>query len=240
MGWPLSFVANLVAYIDGFNFYYGAVKHTPYKWINFRSLLQDLFRGNTITDIKYFTARIKPRRGDKDKSGHIRQQIYWRALQTIPGLSIIEGSFLTKPKNMAVARAHRYPIRAAICRLLSPDLSWSKEDGILLVRVEKTEEKGSDVNLAAHLIHDAHLGRFDEAVVVSGDSDLCDAIHIVVREIGKPVIVLNPQTRTSRELIRAASHYRHIHESELKRNLFPDILADGKGTFSKPREWAAG
>ena len=35
------------------------------------------------------------------------------------------------------------------------------------VRVIKTEEKGSDVNLATHLLHDAHMGRFEVAVVVS-------------------------------------------------------------------------
>jgi hypothetical protein len=29
------------------------------------------------------------------------------------------------------------------------------------VKVIKTEEKGSDVNLATHLMHDAHMGRFD-------------------------------------------------------------------------------
>ena len=29
-------------YIDGFNFYYGAVKETPYKWLDFKSLLQKL------------------------------------------------------------------------------------------------------------------------------------------------------------------------------------------------------
>lgn len=32
------------------------------------------------------------------------------------------------------------------------------------VRVIKTEEKGSDVNLATHLLHGAHMGRFEVAV----------------------------------------------------------------------------
>jgi len=43
-------------------------------------------------------------------------------------------------------------------------------------KVIKTEEKGSDVNLATHLLHDAHMGRFDVAVVVSNDSDLLEPI----------------------------------------------------------------
>jgi len=91
--------------------------------------------------------------------------------------------------------------------------------------------------LAVHLVNDTHLNRFDEAIVVSGDFDLCDAIRIVVNQIGKPVTVLNPQSRTSRELVKVASFYRHVHDSELRRNQFPDILSDARRTFRKPREW---
>jgi len=43
-------------------------------------------------------------------------------------------------------------------------------------RVIKTEEKGSDVNLATHLLHDAHRGWFEAAVIVSNDSDLLEPI----------------------------------------------------------------
>ena len=39
-------------------------------------------------------------------------------------------------------------------------------------RVIKTEGKGSDANLATHLLNDTHMDRFDVAVVISNDSDL--------------------------------------------------------------------
>ena len=227
-------VAKAIAYIDGFNFYYGAVKGTPYKWLNLRSLLEGMFPAFRVTEIKYFTARVAGRWFDLQAP--IRQEIYWRALRTLPNLSIIEGTFLTKPKSMAIARARQYPLRAALIKLLCPDMKCS-ENGVLLVRVLKTEEKGSDVNLAAHLINDAHLNRFDEAIVVSGDSDLCEAVKIVTAQIGKPVTVANPQRRVSRELGGVATHYRHVHESELKRNLFPPSLTDTHGTFTKPLSW---
>ena len=42
------------------------------------------------------------------------------------------------------------------------------------VEVIKTEEKGSDVNLAVHLLNDAWLDRYECAVVVSNDSDLAE------------------------------------------------------------------
>lgn len=41
-----------------------------------------------------------------------------------------------------------------------------------MVDIIKTEEKGSDVNLAVHLLNDGWLDAYDCAVVVSNDSDL--------------------------------------------------------------------
>ena len=47
-------------YIDGFNFYYRAVKGTPYKWLDFNTLFQHLLsRKNEVISIKYFTALEK-------------------------------------------------------------------------------------------------------------------------------------------------------------------------------------
>jgi hypothetical protein len=40
------------------------------------------------------------------------------------------------------------------------------------VTVWKNEEKGSDVNLAVHLLDDSWRSGFDCAVIVSNDSDL--------------------------------------------------------------------
>ena len=74
-------VANAIAYIDGFNFYYGAVKGTPYKWLNFRSLLEGMFPAFQVTEIKYFTARVTGRWFDLQAP--IRQEMYWRALRTL-------------------------------------------------------------------------------------------------------------------------------------------------------------
>ena len=47
------------------------------------------------------------------------------------------------------------------------------------MKVIRTEEKGSDVNIATHLIHDAYQQKFKSAVVVTNDSDLQEPIRIV-------------------------------------------------------------
>lgn len=51
----------------------------------------------------------------------------------------------------------------------------------------KTEEKGSDINLATYLLIDAFRGDSDMAVVVSNDSDPCEPIRIVQDEFHVPV-----------------------------------------------------
>ena len=46
-------------YIDGFNLYYGAVKGTPYKWLDFHAAFTMLLQPqHRITAINYFTAQV--------------------------------------------------------------------------------------------------------------------------------------------------------------------------------------
>jgi hypothetical protein len=50
--------------------------------------------------------------------------------------------------------------------------------------VWKTEEKGFDVNLSAHLLRDALEGTFDVEVVLTNDTDLVEPIRIVTQQAG--------------------------------------------------------
>jgi hypothetical protein len=80
--WPQLFMAynmRTYIYIDGFNFYYGAVKDTQYKWLDFKKLLQHLLNPkHQILSIKYFTAMVS---GKIDPDQPIRQKTYIRALK---------------------------------------------------------------------------------------------------------------------------------------------------------------
>ncbi len=104
-------------------------------------------------------------------------------------------------------------------------------------QVIKTEEKGSDVNLATHLLHDAHLGRFDTAVVVSNDSDLLEPIKIVRQELKKRVGILNPHRVPSRALLPHIDFIKQIRRGVLQASQFPQTLTDFHGTFTKPATW---
>ncbi len=101
--------------------------------------------------------------------------------------------------------------------------------------VVKTEEKGSDVNLASHLVRDAYLDRFDVAVVLSNDTDLVEPIRIVTTDVGKPVGLICPSDRPSKSLVDEASFVGHITTSRLAAAQFPDSLPGT--TISKPLKW---
>lgn len=42
------------------------------------------------------------------------------------------------------------------------------------------EEKGSDVNLASHLVRDTFRKQFEVAVLITNDSDLAEPVRIVI------------------------------------------------------------
>ena len=206
---------NTYFYVDAFNLYFGCCRGAPFKWLDLATLMAVVFPKNSIGKIKYFTARVLPRPNDPGQP--TRQNTYLRALRTIPNLEIYFGHFLTHPVWMSLV----HPISGQNSS----------------VEVFKTEEKGSDVNLATHLLHDAHEGRFDCAIVVSGDSDLLLPVRIVIDELNKPVGVLNPQQRPCRVLQKHATFYRHIRRSALAKSQFPPTLIDAHGTFTKPASW---
>jgi hypothetical protein len=72
-------MAQVNVYIDGFNLYYGAVKGSPYKWLDLGALCYRMLPNDTIQSIEYFTAIVSAR--PYDLGMPVRQQIYLRALK---------------------------------------------------------------------------------------------------------------------------------------------------------------
>ena len=97
------------------------------------------------------------------------------------------------------------------------------------------EEKGSDVNLASHLLNDAWNGLFDAAAVISNDTDLVTPVQIVAAEQGKTVFIVSPSGRVAFKLSQAASGVRHLRPKMLKGAQFPATIPGT--TISKPSSW---
>ncbi|MBI4425861.1 MAG: NYN domain-containing protein [Elusimicrobia bacterium] len=201
-----------ILFVDGFNLYYRALRNTPYRWLDLLKLAQFLLPGHQIAAIRYYTAQVSALPGDPDKP--TRQQLYLRALRTIPNLTITYGQFRSHATRMPLAAD---PTRFAV--------------------VMRTDEKGSDVNLATHLVHLAARDQLELAAVISNDSDLAEPVRLVSREIGKPVTVLCPAEHPARELMRVASTFKRIRAGVLRASQFPPSLTDGHGTFHKPASW---
>jgi len=202
-------------YIDGFNLYYGCLKGTPHKWLNVSKFIRLTLKNFDIVKIRYFTAKVSAR--DHDPEQPLRQQQYLKAIATLADVEVTYGHFLQKPVFMPLASNPREQ-----------------------VQVIKTEEKGSDVNLAVNLVNDAHLGRFATAVVVSNDSDLASAITIV-RGLGKTVGFIPPhrgQRRPSAHLKMVSSFTRPIRPGVLQVSQFPETLHDTAGSIIRcPPSW---
>ena len=70
------------------------------------------------------------------------------------------------------------------------------------VEVWKNEEKGSDVNLALHVLNDAWQDAYDCGVIVSNDSDLAKSLRLVKAQHRKLIGLVTPGAPTRRSPCR--------------------------------------
>lgn len=207
-------------YIDAFSFYYGCLKGSPHKWLHLVEFCRQSFPPptNQLNRVRYFTARIIALPDDPQQP--VRQNAYLRALKTLPELSIHEGHYERIRKPM---------------RLVDP-----LPDGTETVTVWKTEEKGSDVNLASYLLLDAFRNEFEAAIVVTNDSDLVEPIRIVRKEFAKRVVVLflvGEKRFGNNDLKKVASIDYAVDPAVLAACHLPEKVTDAKGTVRKPKSW---
>lgn len=141
--------------------------------------------------------------------------MYLRALRTIPELEIILGQFSQHTVTMPLAATNPQKFAAVI----------------------RTDEKGSDVNIAAHLLHDGHRGLYEAAILISDDSDLATPLRMVRGDLGLVTGVLTSKKRPSLSLHHHASFYKRIRPGVLAASQFPSTLRDATGTFHKPPSW---
>lgn len=203
-------MAKVTVYIDGFNLYYGVLSRNGkgLKWLNLNAWCSSKFPNDAVT-IKFFTAKVT---GKRSPNKPMKQQMYWRALATLKNVQIIKGNFLEKDQKITI----------------TPEV---------YVCGKTFEEKGTDVNLATHLVSDAYEGLFDSAVVVSNDSDMTEALRIVKERVKLPVDVWYPTKTITKSLSRYARNKFQIRHQSLKSFQFPVKITDRIGVLVKPIGW---
>ena len=202
-------MARVIAYIDGFNLYFGLKSQgwERYLWLNVHALAGNLLQpGQTLVHTKYFTARVGfP--ADKVK----RQATYLDALHTVSDVSIFHG---------------RYQLNSFTCRNCS------------FVH-QIPNEKMTDVNIAVELMQDAFQDRFDTAILISADSDLVAPVAAVQKLFPeKRIVVACPPGRFSANPCNAASAHFQIGRAVIAKSLFPETVTTASGfVLTRPASW---
>ena len=120
-------VLKSIIYIDGYNLFYGCLKHSSYKWLDLRNLLfeQILTTQNPLSElvkIKYFTADIRAKVASHGQDALIAQQSYHRALlQLYPNtIQIIKGYY-------SLEKARPLIYQQPVCKTKRVDV-WKLEE----------------------------------------------------------------------------------------------------------------
>ena len=202
-------------YIDGFNFYYGAVKDTPHKWLDFERFVRLLRPADDLRRIYYFTALV-------DGSHQKRQLTYLGALGTLSTIEIVLGRFKNKQVKCGVTS----------CTDTTCDKIF-----------KQPEEKRTDVNIAVYMLDHAYQDVCDQFVLISGDSDLVPGVRMIKHRFPhKRVTVYVPARNKVRahavELRSSADRHRELPLNLLQHAQLPSKVPDGSGGFfEKPPSW---
>lgn len=210
---------RVIAYVDGFNLFYSCLKGTSYKWLDLEKLAQSVLKdGDELIAVKYFTAKIRSHKNDPEKS--LNQNIYLEALKQNPKIQIKLGYFSVHKTKMPLAK------------------DW--DDGkINTVEVIKTEEKGTDVNLAVQMVADAKDDLFDYALLFSNDSDMAYAVQIAKQNCGKQVgLFISRKAVSFACLQQNALHIKRLGNHTFEKCQLPtEIKLDSGRIIRKPKNW---
>lgn len=190
-----------------------------WRWLDLAVVVERLIARNpewvasgaALDRIAYCTALIS---GETNPDGRRRQETYLAALSADDRILIEMGRFITR-------RVRGIP-----------------EEGGVRTTVVAPEEKGSDVNVASHLLIDIHSDAIDAAILISNDSDLrLPAQHARTRV---PTGTVNPRGRPTAGDLKGEPEdgvgghwwYRLVAEDFLD-NQLPETV----GEFRRPPEW---
>jgi uncharacterized LabA/DUF88 family protein len=240
-------------YIDGFNLYYGGRAHcgqgtAGWRWLDVRSLATDLLgrrhawtaAGAFIEKIVYCTARID---AVTNPVGQQEQDVYLKALRAGGSVDFIQyGHYVSRVKSAPLAT--RDP--NGLPTITTPQWPVMVQDATgqpmnnarFMVSYAHREEKGSDVNVAMHLLLDTLQGNIDAAVVVSNDSDLRFPLQEARSRI--PVGTVNPHRRLLAGALRgqaADGVGGHWWTQLQSTDFFNHQLPDPCEHYTKPPPW---
>lgn len=239
-------------YVDAFNLYYGGRAHfgpgaPGWRWLDLRALATKLVISSLdtwprarVSRVLYCTARIN---SHDNLMGARDQEMYLKALVAASSVDHIEfGHYQSKVKIRPLAtpdsKGRPVLVRPGLPLLIKDGAGAPEPAATFMASVADREEKGSDVNVATHLMLDVLRGDVKAAIVISNDSDLALPIRECRRLV--PVGVVNPGTSATAGALRGdrgdgvARHwwYRLTQADFLLHQLPGEI-----GGYRRPADW---
>ncbi len=226
-----------ICYVDGYNLFYGCLKHSDYKWLDLVHLIeQQILHSQSpqskFIEVKFFTANIRAKLASRGSLAEKSQRDYHRALERLyPNkIKIINGYYSTPKKEW-------------MFDYVKPP---NKEQRVPVWRME---EKQTDVNIAIEAYRDAAKGNAEHQVFISNDSDLEPALKAIREDFSDIQIGLimpvrynnqsgNTKPHDNKRLSKHA-HWtrRYIKEDELSASQLPDKVSTKKKPIIKPEYW---
>jgi uncharacterized LabA/DUF88 family protein len=237
-------------YIDGFNLYYGGRDlcgrgRPGWRWLDLRALANAIISRTSwpqpnLERLVYCTARISVA---SNPSGVADQSIYLRALGEAQCVDVLcFGNFVERVKRSPLAipdNNGRPVLTQPQAPIFVQDLAGTPLPNTrFLVSHAYREEKGSDVNVATHLLLDILQGSIEAAIVISNDSDL----RLPIREARSrtPVGVVNPSPHQTAGALRGSPSdgvgghwWTRLSMADFHSNQLPDPC----GRYAKPQGW---
>jgi hypothetical protein len=200
---------RVIAYIDGYNLYFGlrAAGWRRYLWLNLQLLVTNLLKpGQELVLTKYFTTMVTHPE-DRLK----RQNLFIDALRTLDNLEIFYGQFQANLRR---------------CRQCG-------------FKESVPQEKMTDVNIAVEIMKDAFQDAFDTALLISGDGDLTAPVAATKSLFPKKrIVVAFPPQRKSYRLQEQAHASFIIGRNNLAKSLFPpEIVTTAGHILTRPPKW---
>ena len=215
-------------YIDGYNLYYGAIRGTPYKWLDVPALFKNIAkRQNQESDcicFKYFSAPAKGKFSKHGSDSTNAQHAYHRALKAL------------YPKELEIILG-KHQERKVEKILMSDPIDITN-----MVEVLNIEEKQTDVNIALEMYRDACRQNFTQQILVTGDSDLQPALKKIKQDypdiiLGVILPVRGVRSGMAAGLLSLADwNENHLRKDELAEHQLPKKIEIGKH-INKPQRW---
>jgi len=218
-------------YIDGYNLYYGALKHTEFKWLDLYKLFDDRICASmhlmpSHLNIKFFTANILGSVSSSPDSVK-DQNTYHNALTNL------------YPDNIKIIKG-KYSKEVITAKLEQAISGYTEEK----VRVLKLEEKQTDVNIALEMYRDAAKDLCDKIILCTNDTDLLPALAALSEDF--PSIekgIVYPIKKDSKRAVSKEFQtycdwkWKHLSNSDLAQSQLPDKIPTHKKPILKPETW---